>query len=67
MSIDPDNPTHKFVCVVGAGISGVVLGAEVHRQKVLKRPEEEMVIFESNGGYGGVWWNNTYPGGCYPV
>lgn len=62
MSTDPNNPTHKFLAIIGAGISGIVTGAEVHRNNVLRNPTEEMVMFDTNGGFGGVWYANTYPG-----
>lgn len=50
------------VVVIGAGISGVVLAAELQRQKAVRCVEEDLVILERGGGYGGVWWQNRYPG-----
>ncbi|KAL7266809.1 hypothetical protein RUND412_010627 [Rhizina undulata] len=66
MSFSPKNPEHKFVCVIGAGISGIILGSEAHRQKVIRSPDE-MVIFDRNGGFGGVWYANTYPGAACDI
>ncbi|CCX15282.1 hypothetical protein FPQ18DRAFT_128218 [Pyronema domesticum] len=67
MSTDPKKPTQKFVAIIGAGISGIIQGSEVHRQKVCRRPEEEMVIFEKASGFGGVWHVNTYPGAACDI
>jgi len=67
MSTDPLNPTHKFVAIIGAGISGIIQGAEVHRKNVCRSPEEEMVIFEKSAGFGGVWYANTYPGAACDI
>ena len=62
MSTDPNNPVAKFVVIIGAGISGIVQAVEVHRKNVLNDPANEMAIFEKAGGFGGVWYANTYPG-----
>ncbi|KAI5795791.1 hypothetical protein EDC01DRAFT_705575 [Geopyxis carbonaria] len=67
MSTDPKNPTQKFLVVIGAGISGIVSGAEAHRKGVMKNPQEEMVIFERSSGFGGVWAANTYPGAACDI
>ncbi|KAA8902934.1 hypothetical protein FN846DRAFT_954770 [Sphaerosporella brunnea] len=67
MSTDSKTPTHKSVVIIGAGISGIIQGAEIHRKKVLRDPQEELVIFDKAGGFGGVWYANTYPGAACDI
>ena len=42
--------------IVGAGISGIVLG------KMLLEQGIPFLIFDKNSQVGGTWWENTYPG-----
>jgi cation diffusion facilitator CzcD-associated flavoprotein CzcO len=49
------------VAIVGAGFSGIGMGA------ALQRAGHEYVIFERAGDLGGVWQHNTYPGACCDV
>ena len=44
------------VIIVGAGISGIVLG------KMLLEQGIPFLIFDKNSQVGGTWWENTYPG-----
>lgn len=45
------------VLIVGAGFSGIALGAMLKR-----RGFEDFVIIDRNHDFGGTWYNNTYPG-----
>jgi cation diffusion facilitator CzcD-associated flavoprotein CzcO len=67
MSTDASHPTRKTVAIIGAGISGIIQGAEIHRKRVLSNPEQELVIFEKAAGFGGVWFANTYPGAACDI
>jgi cation diffusion facilitator CzcD-associated flavoprotein CzcO len=49
------------VAIVGAGFSGIGMGA------ALQRAGHEYAIFERAGDLGGVWHHNTYPGACCDV
>ncbi len=49
------------VAIVGAGFSGIGMGA------ALQRAGHEYVIFERADDLGGVWHDNTYPGACCDV
>jgi cation diffusion facilitator CzcD-associated flavoprotein CzcO len=49
------------VAIVGAGFSGIGMGA------ALQRAGHEYAIFERAGDLGGVWQRNTYPGACCDV
>jgi 4-hydroxyacetophenone monooxygenase len=44
------------VLVIGAGFSGIAMGAK------LKEAGYEFTIVEKNGNVGGTWYENTYPG-----
>ena len=44
------------VIIVGAGISGILLGKMLLEQGIPFR------IFDKNSQVGGTWWENTYPG-----
>ena len=44
------------VIIVGAGISGILLGKMLLEQGIPFR------IFDKNSHVGGTWWENTYPG-----
>lgn len=52
----PDAASHRRVLIVGAGASGILLGA---RFAQLGIPYE---IVERNERVGGTWWENRYPG-----
>jgi cation diffusion facilitator CzcD-associated flavoprotein CzcO len=49
------------VAIVGAGFSGIGMGAS------LQRSGHEYAIFERAVDLGGVWQHNTYPGACCDV
>jgi cation diffusion facilitator CzcD-associated flavoprotein CzcO len=49
------------VAIVGAGFSGIGMGA------ALQRAGDEYAIFERADDLGGVWQHNTYPGACCDV
>jgi cation diffusion facilitator CzcD-associated flavoprotein CzcO len=49
------------VAIVGAGFSGIGMGA------ALQRDGHEYAIFERAEDLGGVWQHNTYPGACCDV
>ncbi len=49
------------VAIVGAGFSGIGMGA------ALQRAGHEYTIFERAADLGGVWQHNTYPGACCDV
>jgi len=49
------------VAIVGAGFSGIGMGAS------LQRSGHEYAIFERADDLGGVWQHNTYPGACCDV
>ena len=49
------------VAIVGAGFSGIGMGA------ALQRAGSEYAIFERADDLGGVWQHNTYPGACCDV
>ena len=49
------------VAIVGAGFSGIGMGA------TLQRAGHEYAIFERADDLGGVWQHNTYPGACCDV
>ena len=44
------------IVIVGAGVSGIVLGARLGRLGI------PYVILERHGDVGGVWYENRYPG-----
>ncbi len=49
------------VAIVGAGFSGIGMGA------ALERTGDEYVIYERSDDVGGVWQHNTYPGAACDV
>ncbi len=54
--------TTTDVIVVGAGFSGLAMGARLKRAG-----REDFVILERADGVGGVWRDNTYPGAACDV
>ncbi|PZD25530.1 NAD-binding-8 domain containing protein, partial [Pyrenophora tritici-repentis] len=58
----PHVPAHrqKKVIIVGAGIAGIQQATVLLRTSVIKH--DEMMIFDIQDGYGGVWNKNKYPG-----
>src|SRR5271156_4133265 len=57
---------NRRVClIIGAGASGLIQAAELVKQKILRRDEFE--IIDRNDGYGGVWWQATYPGAACDI
>ena len=44
------------VAIIGAGVSGIALGAQLGRLGIDYR------IYEKNPEVGGTWWDNRYPG-----
>ena len=47
---------HFRVLVIGAGFSGIAMGAK------LKEAGYDFVVIEKNDNVGGTWYENTYPG-----
>jgi len=50
-------PEHTRIVVIGAGPGGIITG---HRLRELGI--HDFVILEREGGVGGTWWRNRYPG-----
>jgi len=48
--------TQRPVVIVGAGVSGIALGATLQELNI------PFIIIERNSEVGGTWWQNTYPG-----
>ncbi|KAH8898107.1 FAD/NAD(P)-binding domain-containing protein [Thozetella sp. PMI_491] len=53
-------PTKLRVACVGAGAAGLCVSYKMN--KMLEPGSWELTIFEKNGGVGGTWFENTYPG-----
>lgn len=53
-----ENQRPLRVIVVGAGYSGVYLGIRIPE----RLRNVSLRIYEKNGGIGGTWWENRYPG-----
>ena len=53
---DP-SPALVDVLVIGAGMAGVALAANLRRRRV-----SDFVVLDMGGGIGGTWWDNRYPG-----
>ena len=45
------------VLIIGAGFGGILAGIKLKEAGI-----EDFVILEKDGGVGGTWWANTYPG-----
>ena len=43
--------------IIGAGFSGIGLGIRLRQQGTT-----DFIIAEAEGGVGGTWWVNRYPG-----
>lgn len=54
------NRGHKNVILVGAGVSGITQAAMMLDKRTASH--EDMVIFDVQDNYGGVWEKNKYPG-----
>ena len=53
-------PNHCKIIIVGGGISGICLAAQLQRHKLT-----DFIILEKSEDIGGTWHDNTYPGcGC---
>ena len=52
----PDSPPDRYVVIVGAGASGLILGVRLLRLGI------PFTILERAGDLGGTWRDNTYPG-----
>ncbi|KAF3761989.1 FAD/NAD(P)-binding domain-containing protein [Cryphonectria parasitica EP155] len=53
-----ENERPLKVRVIGAGLSGVYLGIRIPQ----RLRNIDFKIYEKNGGIGGTWWENRYPG-----
>jgi cation diffusion facilitator CzcD-associated flavoprotein CzcO len=51
------DPPSVEVAVLGAGMSGLCMGATLKRAGI-----EDFVLLEQSAGLGGTWWDNRYPG-----
>jgi len=56
---------HRFVIIIGAGVAGIVQACTFLRKHAFGL--EEIELIDRNGGYGGVWWKNTYPGAACDI
>ncbi len=52
----PPGASERLAVIVGAGASGIVVGAHLERLGI------PYVIVERNARVGGTWWENRYPG-----
>ena len=52
----PDAPPDRYVVIVGAGASGLILGLRLLRLGI------PFTILERGADVGGTWRDNTYPG-----
>jgi cation diffusion facilitator CzcD-associated flavoprotein CzcO len=55
---ESDSYTFYPVLIVGAGESGLALGCQLKEQLGF----DQFRIFDRQGGLGGTWWINRYPG-----
>jgi 4-hydroxyacetophenone monooxygenase len=55
LAVDVDDETPD-VLIIGAGVSGIALGAQLTRLGI------NYTIVEKNAEVGGTWWENRYPG-----
>jgi cation diffusion facilitator CzcD-associated flavoprotein CzcO len=54
-----------FCLIVGAGMTGVSLGAHLLKRGVLNHSEFKLIDQQSD--YGGVWEQNKYPGAACDI
>ncbi|KAL8739066.1 MAG: hypothetical protein Q9181_000248 [Wetmoreana brouardii] len=54
---DKNGYTYYPILIVGAGESGIALGA-----RLMEEGFDQFRIFERQAGIGGTWWINRYPG-----
>lgn len=54
------NKGHRNVILVGAGVSGITQAAMLLEKKIVAH--DEIVIFDVQNNFGGVWEKNQYPG-----
>lgn len=54
---DKNAYTYYPILIVGAGESGIALGA-----RLMLEGFDQFRIFERQAGLGGTWWSNRYPG-----
>ena len=52
----PNTLSGKNVVIIGAGVSGMLMGVKLHEAGI------PFVILEKNNDIGGTWFENTYPG-----
>jgi len=45
------------VAIIGAGLGGIAAAVNLKRAGI-----SSFTIFEQSAGFGGTWWDNTYPG-----
>lgn len=55
---DHNSFTYIPICIIGAGESGIAMGAQLKEQLAFS----QFRIFERQSGWGGTWWINRYPG-----
>ncbi|KAF2180279.1 FAD/NAD(P)-binding domain-containing protein [Zopfia rhizophila CBS 207.26] len=60
-----DSSEHKFCIIIGAGMCGITVAAELISRNILRFDEFE--ILDKQPDYGGVWCANTYPGAACDV
>ncbi|RAL17316.1 flavin-containing monooxygenase [Aspergillus homomorphus CBS 101889] len=56
---------HRFCLILGAGYGGIVQACTLLRRGILS--SHDLEIIDRNGGFGGVWWKNTYPGAACDI
>ncbi|GFG75908.1 flavin-containing monooxygenase [Mycobacterium botniense] len=55
-ALDPQTTAELPVVVIGCGESGILAGIRLRQANI------PFTIVEKNGGPGGTWWENSYPG-----
>ncbi|KAF2002902.1 FAD/NAD(P)-binding domain-containing protein [Amniculicola lignicola CBS 123094] len=60
---DRDAYTYYPVIIVGAGASGIAMACQLKEQLGF----DQFRIFDRQGGIGGTWWINRYPGAAVDV
>ncbi|KAL9080957.1 MAG: hypothetical protein Q9159_007463, partial [Coniocarpon cinnabarinum] len=53
-----ENPRPLRIVIIGAGLSGIYAGIRIPE----RLPNITLTIYEKNGGVGGTWRENKYPG-----